>query len=145
MVSERVSVAFRVRTGADKVALPHLEARAAARLVAEVAGAPLCEPARRWVVEVEVDLEGVHLDPEYWLRHCRGFLVESEAGEDLGVVDDVELATDSGLAVALVVASGWFGRYTRLIDVADVQAIVPSQRRLVVRDTTRTAGERGQD
>lgn len=52
----------------------------------------------------------------------------------MGVVDDVELAPGSDQAVALVVASGWFGRHIRKIAAADVQAILPSERRLVVKD-----------
>lgn len=125
MVSERVWVVFRASTRADEDG--------------EATGASASEPGGRWLVEVEVDLEGVTLDPEYWLRHCQGFLVDSEAGEELGVVDDVELSRDSERAVALVVVSGWFGRHAEMIDVADVQAIVPSQRRLIVQDTTRAA------
>ena len=141
IVSEHVSVVFRAATRLDDDALPRLEAsrEGPVRLVAEVPGVSAGERARRWRVEVEVEvnLEGVNLDPEYWLRHCHGFLVDSETGENLGVVDDVELAPDSERAIALVVALGWFGRRTKTIAVADVQAIVPSQRRLIVRDLTR--------
>jgi uncharacterized protein YrrD len=94
------------------------------------------------LVEVEVDLDEVNLDPEYWLGHCHGFLVDSESGEGVGVVDDVELAPGSDRAVVLVVASGWFGRRVRRIAVADVQAIIPSERRLIVTDAPRTPGAR---
>lgn len=85
-------------------------------------------------IEIEADVRGSNPDPQYWLRHCHDFLVDSESGEQIGVVDDVELASGSGRAVALVVASGWFGRQVHRIDVADVQTIVPSERRLVVKD-----------
>jgi uncharacterized protein YrrD len=96
------------------------------------------------VVEVEVDLEGVNLDPEYWLRHCHGFLVDSESGEGVGLVDDVEVAPGSDHAAALIVAAGRFGRHVQTIDVADVRAIVPSERRLIVKDGARPArGGRG--
>jgi hypothetical protein len=94
------------------------------------------------LVEVEVDLRGVNLDAEYWLNHCHGFLVDSESGEGVGVVDDVELASGSDRAVVLIVVSGRFGRHIRRTAVADVQAIVPSERRLVVTDAPRTAGVR---
>jgi hypothetical protein len=89
----------------------------------------------RWLIELEVDLRGMNLDAEYWLSNCHGFLVDSEAGKEIGVVDDVEVEHGSGRAVALVVASGWFGRHLRTIAVADVQAILPSEERLVVRDS----------
>jgi sporulation protein YlmC with PRC-barrel domain len=89
----------------------------------------------RWLIEMDVDLRGMNLDPEYWLCNCHDFLVDSEAGEEIGVVDDVELEQGSGRAVALVVAVGWFGRHVRKISVGDVQAIVPSEERLVVTDS----------
>jgi hypothetical protein len=90
-----------------------------------------------WLVEVEVDLRGSNLDPEYWLSNCHGFLVDSELGRDVGVVDDVELEPASGRAAALVVASGWFGRRLCTIPVSRVLRIVPSEKRLVVRDPER--------
>jgi hypothetical protein len=92
------------------------------------------EPEDPWLIVVEVDPQGANLDPEDCLRHCRDFLVDSESGEGIGVVDDVELAAGSDRAVALIVASGWFGRHVQTIDVADVQAILPTQRRLIVKD-----------
>jgi hypothetical protein len=87
-----------------------------------------------WLIVVEVDPHGANLDPESCLRHSRDFLVESESGERIGVVDDVELAAGSDRAVALIVASGWFGRHVHKIDVANVQAIAPTQQRLIVKD-----------
>ena len=42
----------------------------------------------------------------------------------------------------LVVASGWFGRHVRRIALADVQGIVPRERRVIVTDLPRTAGAR---
>jgi sporulation protein YlmC with PRC-barrel domain len=90
-----------------------------------------------WLIEFELDLRGANLDPEYWLSNCHGFLVDSELGREIGVVDDVELEPASGRAIALVVASGWFGRRLRTIPVSDVQRIVPSEERLIVRDPER--------
>jgi hypothetical protein len=75
IVTERVHVVFRASTCADDRALPQGE-------------------APPWVVEVEANLAGVKLEAEYWLRHCHGFLVDSESGEDVGVVDDVALGSD---------------------------------------------------
>jgi hypothetical protein len=74
------------------------------------------------------------LDFEYWLCNCHDFLVDSESGEDLGVVSGVELAPDSHRAVALIVTSGWFGRHVRRIAAADVREILPGERRLIVKN-----------
>jgi hypothetical protein len=52
----------------------------------------------------------------------------------------VELAPGSDRPVALVVASGWFGRHVRKIPVADVQAIVPDEQRLIVKDSAAGSG-----
>jgi hypothetical protein len=136
VVSERVHVVFRASARANTRSLPQVETLPSGplRLVAETGGPPGNELERRWLVEVDIDLGGVNLDPEYWLRHCHSFLVDSESGQGVGVVDDVELASGSDRATALVVASGWFGRHIQTIAVADVQAIVPSERRLVVKE-----------
>ena len=136
VVSERVHVVFRASAPTDTRSLPQVEALPSGplRLVAETAGPPGNELERRWLVEVAIDLGGVNLDPEYWLRHCYGFLVDSESGQCVGVVDDVDLASGSDRGTALVVASGWFGRNIQTIAVADVQAIVPSERRLIVKE-----------
>ena len=107
------------------------------RLLAEVSGQSGTEerdPERRWVVELAVDLRGTNLDPEYWLSHCEGFIVDSESGEEIGVVEEVELERGSGRAIALVVARGWFGRHRQTIPVAEVRTIFPSEERLVVSD-----------
>jgi sporulation protein YlmC with PRC-barrel domain len=76
----------------------------------------------------------VSLDLEYWLANCHDFLVDSEDGEEIGVVDDVELEHGSGHPVALLVACGWFGRHVRPIPVEHVRAIFPGEMRVVVRD-----------
>jgi sporulation protein YlmC with PRC-barrel domain len=93
--------------------------------------------ARDWLVEVELHVRGTNLDPEYWLSNCHGFLVDSELGRDVGVVDDVELEPASRRAAALVVASGWFGRRLCTIPVSRVLRIIPSEKRLVVGDPER--------
>lgn len=112
----------------------------AQRLVLETFGEEGAQRDRRAqerLIEVDVDLRGANLDPEYWLSNCHGFLVDSELGREIGVVDDVEVEPASGRAIALVVASGWFGRRLRTIPVSDVQRIVPSEERLIVRDPER--------
>lgn len=136
-MSERVSVVIRAKSRARGTArrgrAAHLSG--AERLAAENSRprGELGDGDRRWLIELKVDLHEMNLDGEYWLCNCHGFLVDSEAGEEIGVVDDVEVEQGSGQAVALVVASGWFGRHLRTIAVADVQAIIPSEERLVVR------------
>lgn len=116
----------------------------AQRLLAEVngqAGTEPGDPERRWLIELAVDLRGTNLDPEYWLSHCEGFFVDSEAGKEIGVVDEVQSEHGSGRPIALVVAHGWFGRRVQTIPVAEVRAIVPSEERLVVADRTHPAGD----
>ncbi len=99
------------------------------------------DPEHRWLIELAVDLRGANLDAEYWLSHCEGFFVDSEAGKEIGVVDEVQLEHGSGRASALVVAHGWFGRRVQTIPVADVRAIVPSEERIVVADPKHPAGD----
>jgi sporulation protein YlmC with PRC-barrel domain len=140
MSSERVSVVIRAKGRARGTARRAKAERpsGAQRLGAETiswAGGESGNGDRGWLIELDVDLRGMNLDPEYWLCNCHGFLVDSESGAEIGVVDDVELEPRSGRAVALVLASGWFGRSVRRISVADVQTIVPSQERLVVSDS----------
>ena len=86
-----------------------------------------------WVVELDVDLRGPSLDPEDWLRHCHDFLVDSESGDAVGIVDQVEFAPGSSRVTALIVLSGRFGHRVLRIAPAEVQAIVPDERRLIVR------------
>jgi len=108
------------------------------------AGTDQGDPKRRWLIELAVDLRGANLDPEYWLSHCEGFFVDSEAGEEIGVVDEIQLEHGRGRAIALVVAHGWFGRRVQTIPVADVRAIVPSEERIVVADPKHAAGDEPQ-
>jgi PRC-barrel domain len=79
-------------------------------------------------------LETPRDDFEYWLCNCHDFLVDSESGKDVGVVNRVELAPGSHRAVALIVTSGWFGRHVRRIAAVDVREILPGERRLIVKD-----------
>jgi hypothetical protein len=135
MVGERVCVVLRARIGAEDQTLPQLETSPSQplRLVAGTSGRGQRRPEHQWVVELEVDLTGMILDAEYWLRSCHGFLVDSDLGHGVGVVVDVELTPDSNDATALVLTSGWFGREVFKVAVADVQAIVPGERRLLVK------------
>jgi sporulation protein YlmC with PRC-barrel domain len=138
MGTERVFVVFHARNPEGDRAGPTSSTILLSKpgsLVARASAARTDVGEREWVVEVEVDLPGMNLDPEHWLRTCHGFLVDSESGESVGVVDNVQLAQDSKHAIALAVATGWSGRHMRTIATADVQAIVPSERRLIVKDS----------
>ena len=59
------------------------------------------------------------------------FLVDAEDGTRVGVVDEV-LFDDAGRVAQIDVCSGWFGRQRRAFYLADVVAVSPSQRFLVV-------------
>jgi sporulation protein YlmC with PRC-barrel domain len=83
---------------------------------------------------VYAEMLSMSTDLEYWLANCHDFLVDSEEGEEIGVVDDVELEQDSGHPIALIVACGWFGRKVSPIPVENVRAIIPDEKRVVVRD-----------
>ena len=101
------------------------------------------EPDPMHASDFDIGPSGVSHDPEYWLRHSHGFLVDSESGAQVGVVDDIELAPDSGETVALIVASGWLGRSIRRIAAGDVCAIAADERRLIVRDDAVRSGGAG--
>lgn len=66
------------------------------------------------------------------LAQSEGFLVDSLDGEDLGVVDAVELDPRSGEVLRLEVVAGWFGRCRFDVDPADVALVFPDERRLFV-------------
>jgi hypothetical protein len=86
---------------------------------------------RAWTLEVELDFDPTAL-AEYWLSHCHAFLVETSAGDDLGVVDDVRLDVTTGQAVAIEVSAGWFGRRRFTLPAARVSVILPHERRLLI-------------
>jgi hypothetical protein len=90
-------------------------------------------PARRtW----EVDL-GLEFDPsglgEYWIGHCQGFLVDTPAGEPLGVVDDVRVAEPTGDVAALEISSpsGFLRTRRFALPVDSVRAILPLEKRVL--------------
>lgn len=88
------------------------------------------ESGRPWLLELEIDVKIP--DPEAVLAGSEGFLVDGVDGGELGVVDDVESGPD-GAVTALVVVSGWFGRRRARIPVEAIEAVVPAERRIVVR------------
>ncbi len=70
---------------------------------------------------------------DYWLRHCHGFLVDTVAGDEVGVVDDVALDARAREAATLIVACGWFGRRRLSVPVDEVETILPGSRQLFLR------------
>ena len=85
---------------------------------------------RAWFVDVELRAPGV--DPEELLAACDGFLVDDASGRRIGVVERVE--TDAGgVATALIVAVGWFGRRSLRVTVDAVDSLLPRERRVVLR------------
>lgn len=88
------------------------------------------EHAREWVLEVEVEARVP--DPEEVLAGSVDFLVDAADGSELGVVDALETDAE-GAVSALIVARGWLRRDRARIPVADIDAIAPTSRRIVLR------------
>ena len=87
---------------------------------------------RAWFVDLELRARG--LDPEEVLAACDGFLVDDARGRRIGVVERVE-TDEAGVATALIVAVGWFGRRTLRVAVDAVDSLLPRERRVVLRDS----------
>ena len=85
---------------------------------------------RVWLLEVEVEVPAI--DPELLLAQCEDFLVDGSDGRQIGVVDRVERSGIAGVASALLVAVGWFGRRRLRVDAHAIEALVPEERRLIV-------------
>ncbi len=69
---------------------------------------------------------------EAYLRSAHGFLVDTQDGREVGVVDDVITDPATGLVAHLEVCGGWFGRRRTRIDVRDIREVSPASRRIVV-------------
>jgi hypothetical protein len=91
---------------------------------------PPAAGGRAWLLEVEVEVPAI--DPELLLAQCEDFLVDGTDGRQIGVVERVERSGAEGLASALLVSAGWFGRRRLLVDVEAVEALVPDERRVIV-------------
>jgi hypothetical protein len=87
---------------------------------------------RAWFVDLELAAPGI--DPEELLAACDGFLVDDARGRQIGVVEGVE-TDEAGVATALVIAVGWFGRRTLRVPVDAVDSLLPRERRVVLRDS----------
>jgi hypothetical protein len=85
---------------------------------------------RRWLLQFDVEVSVP--DPEELLAHSEGFLVDGTDGRQIGVVESVGTG-DDGHVSAIVVARGWFGRRRAHIPVEAIDAILPAQRRIVLR------------
>ena len=73
------------------------------------------------------DIDGI----ERSLHEAHGFLVDTEDGREVGVVDDVAL--DESRRVARIdVCGSWFGRRRLTFDLGDVVSVSPAARRVVV-------------
>jgi hypothetical protein len=67
------------------------------------------------------------IDFEYWLAHCEGYRVDSPRGR-VGIVEGVRRAEGAEHAESLAVLAGMFGTRRLIIDVGEVDTIVPYSR-----------------
>jgi hypothetical protein len=84
---------------------------------------------RASLLEVEMEVEAI--DPEHVLAGCEDFLVDGTDGREIGVVERVE-REGRGVASALLVSAGWFGRRRLRVSAQAVVAVVPEERRVIV-------------
>jgi hypothetical protein len=68
---------------------------------------------------------------DYWLHRCEGFRVES-AGREIGTVRGLRFKS-SIEPDQLEVRTGLFGRRVLLIPVAQVEELLPKEKRVVIR------------
>jgi hypothetical protein len=80
---------------------------------------------------VDLTLDAPRMDPEYWLAHCRGFLVNSPRAY-IGVVDEV-MVNPGGQPEALLVRAGCLRLRDVIFAVEDVVEIVPQAKVIGVR------------
>ena len=78
--------------------------------------------------------------PEYWIRRCEGFLVETRT-KRIGRVAGIRYGKSQDDPEALAVRAGRFGRRLLLISVNEVVRVLPEQRRIVVKDPPTLLGE----
>jgi hypothetical protein len=84
---------------------------------------------RQWQAVLEVDAPGGR--PSWWLANSLGFLVDDDAEQPVGVVDDIQMDPDTQHPRALIVVQGW-GRSRIVIPIDAVVEIAPDERRLTV-------------
>lgn len=73
--------------------------------------------------------------PGWWLTQAPQLLVDDDAGQPVGVVDEVHTHPETGLPHELVVVQGW-GRRWVVIPIDAVAEITFVDRRLIVRRST---------
>jgi hypothetical protein len=86
--------------------------------------------ARTWLLDLEIDVPVPDL--EQLLVDSEDFHVEGTDGREVGVVERVEIGAD-GVVSALLVSQGWLGRDRVRIETEAIEAILPTQRQIVVR------------
>jgi hypothetical protein len=74
--------------------------------------------------------------PEYWLRRCEGFLVETPTRR-IGRVAGIRYGEGSNEPEVLEVRAGFLGRTLLLVSVDDVATIASEDRRIVLHDPPR--------
>jgi hypothetical protein len=77
-------------------------------------------------------------DLDYWLRRCEDFRVDGPEGR-IGHVRSVRFSRSDEPEV-LEVRAGLLGRRTLLIPVAEIDEVIPDQRRLILRGSPRLVG-----
>jgi hypothetical protein len=82
-----------------------------------------------------VEAEQAVGSPAWWLTQAPQFLVDDDAQQPVGVLDDIQTHPNTGLPHKLVVVQGW-GRRWVAIPIDAVAEIMPADRRLIVRRST---------
>jgi hypothetical protein len=77
-------------------------------------------------------------DLDYWLCRCEGFRVDAPA-ERIGVVEAIRFGSRVDRPDELLVRGGVLGTRRSVIDVTDVEEVVPREQRLVLRNTPKRA------
>ena len=70
-------------------------------------------------------------DRDYWLSQCEGYRVES-SGRRIGTVQTVRYGSRADRPDTLVARTGFLGRKTMMIPVAEVIEVIPREQRIVV-------------
>ena len=82
------------------------------------------------------------IDRDYWLHRSEGFRVDSPDGR-VGFVAELRFGSSTERPDALAVRAGLLGRLLLIVPVEQVEAILPHERRIVLRSSPRpTAIER---
>jgi hypothetical protein len=74
--------------------------------------------------------------PEYWLRRCEGFIVETPT-KRIGRVIGIRYGEATNEPEVLEVRAGLFGRTVLLISAQDVEQVLPEKHRLLLADPPR--------